>query len=482
MAQYQTIAEDLATLIEKGVLRPGDRAPSVRRASQQYRVNPGTVLHAYAQLEARGLIEARPQSGYYVLARRISWAPEPAASAPRLRVKDVDVSSLVFQVLGEAKHPETVPLGSAFPSPELFPLEKLNRTAATVARRQGSWVSIADLPPGNAELRRQIALRYLDSGCAVTSEDIVITCGAMEAINLCLQAVARPGDTIAIESPTFYSTLQAIERMNLRAVEIATHPREGIVLDALEAALCKHPVKACILITTFQNPLGSLMPDTHKQALVRLLASHQVPLIEDDVYAELYFGTARPRPAKAFDHEGLVLHCGSFAKCLAPGYRIGWAAPGRYRVEVERLKFMTTLSTASLLQAAIAEYLKHGGYERHLRRLRQALGAQCHAITRAVSQYFPAGCRMTRPQGGYMLWIELPKPVDALRLHQLALAEGINIAPGPIFSAQRKYRNYVRLNFGYPWSPRLEDAVRVVGHLANNLLETESLRRRGQSA
>jgi DNA-binding transcriptional MocR family regulator len=469
VAHYRQIAEELAALIDKGVLRPGERIPSVRRASQQHGVNPGTVMHAYEQLEARGLIEARPQSGFYVRAKHLGFAPEPVASSPRLRVTDVDVSDLIFQVLDEIKHPETVPLGSAFPSPELFPLEKLNRTAASVARRLSRWASVADLPPGNAELRRQIALRYLESGCAISPEEIVVTCGAMEAINLCLQAVARPGDTIAIESPTFYSTLQALERMELRAIEIATHPREGIALDSLEAALRAHPIKACIFITTFQNPIGSLMPDANKRALVRLLATHDVPLIEDDVYAELYFGETRPRPAKAFDRKGLVLHCGSFAKCLAPGYRIGWTAPGRYRVPVERLKFMTTLSTASLPQVAIADYLKHGGLERHLRRLRQTLGAQCRDMMRAVNQYFPSGCRMTRPEGGYMLWVELPKSVDALRLHQLALMEGISIAPGPIFSGQRKYRNYVRLNFGYPWSPRVESAVRTVGYLATQL-------------
>ena len=469
MIQYQQIAEDLATLIDKGVLRTGERIPSVRHASRQHGVNPGTVLHAYEQLEARGLIEARPQSGFYVRARRLGFAPEPATSAPRSRVTDVDVSRLVFQVLDEIKHPETVPLGSAFPSPELFPLQQLNRMAAAVARRQSPWASIADLPPGNAELRRQIARRYLESGCTVSPDEIVITCGAMEAINLCLQAVAQPGDTIAIESPTFYSTLQAIERMKLRAVETATHPREGIALDALEVALRAHPIKACILITTFQNPLGSLMPDTKKQALVRLLTSHNVPLIEDDVYAELYFGGSRPRPAKAFDRGQLVLHCGSFSKCLAPGYRIGWAVPGRYQTQVEQLKFMTTLSTASLPQAAIVEYLKHGGYERHLRRLRHTLSAQCHEMMCAVNQYFPPGCRMTRPEGGYMLWVELPKTVNALRLHQLASAEGISIAPGPMFSAQRKYRNHLRLNFGHPWSPTIERAVCTLGRLITAL-------------
>jgi DNA-binding transcriptional MocR family regulator len=469
VARYQEIAEEITALIDSGVLRPGERVPSVRRASRQYGVNAGTLLHAYAQLEARGLIEARPQSGYYVRARNFGLALEPTASRPRSRVTDVDVSSLVFQVLDEIKHPDVVPLGSAFPSPELFPLKKLNRVAAAVARRQNPWTSIADLPPGNAELRRQIALRYLESGCTVHPDDVVITCGAMEAINLCLLAAARPGDTIAIESPTFYSTLQAIERMHLRAVEIATDPRDGVSLDAFEIALRAHPIKACILIPTFQNPLGSLIPDANKQALVQLLERHRVPLIEDDVYAELYFGVTRPRPVKAFDRKGFVMHCGSFAKCLAPGYRVGWTVPGRYRTQVERLKFMTTISTPSMPQAAIAEYLKHGGYERGLRRLRHALGTQCHEMMRAVSQGFPPGCRMTRPEGGYMLWIELPRSVDALRLHQLTLAEGISIAPGPMFSAQRKYRNYLRLNFGHPWTPRIEDAVRIVGRLVGEL-------------
>ncbi len=469
MARYQEIADEIASLIARGTLRAGQRIPSVRKTSTQYKVSPGTVLQAFDQLEARGLIEARPQSGYYVRTQHAGFAPEPRSSAPHARAVQLDVSELVFGVLEQIKHRELVPFGSAFPSPELFPLARLNRMAAAAARRQKPWASVDDLPPGNAELRHQIALRYLESGCAIAPDDIVITCGALEAINLSLQAVTRPGDTVAIESPTFYSTLQAIERLGLRAVEIATHPRTGIELDALEAALKTHKIKACVLVTTFQNPLGACMPDDNKAALLKLLKRHDVSLIEDDVYAELYFGAERPRPAKAFDKTGLVLHCGSFSKCLAPGYRVGWVAAGRYRTQVERIKLMTTLSTASLPQAAIAEFLKHGAYERHLRHLRHTLATQCQEMMRAVSQHFPEGCRMTRPEGGYMLWIELPKSVDALHLHQLALAEGISIAPGPIFSAQRKYRNCVRLNFGYPWSPRVEKAVRTLGRLVTAL-------------
>ncbi len=466
MPRYQEIADHIAALIASGTLRAGQRIPSVRKASALHKVSAGTVLQAFDQLEARGLIEARPQSGYYVRPQHSGLAPEPQSSAPHPRAVQLDVSELVFGVLEQIKHRELVPLGSAFPSTDLFPLERLNRMAAATARRLKPWTSIDDLPPGNAELRHQIALRYLESGCAVAPDDIVITCGALEAINLSLQAITRPGDMVAIESPTFYSTLQAIERLGLRAVEIATHPRTGIALDALESALKAHNIKACVLITTFQNPVGACMPDENKAALIKLLKRHDVPLVEDDVYAELYFSAQRPRPAKAFDRNGLVLHCGSFSKCLAPGYRVGWVAAGRYRTQVERLKLMTTLATASLPQAAIAEFLKHGAYERHLRHLRHTLAAQCQEMMRAVSQHFPEGCRMTRPEGGYMLWIELPKAVDALQLHQLALAEGISIAPGPIFSAQRKYRNCVRLNFAYTASPRIEKAVKTLGRLA----------------
>src|SRR5215475_1523790 len=270
--RYEQVALEFSTLISQGVLRPGDRIPSVRKACQQYRVNAGTILQAYGQLEARGLINARPRSGYYVLARKAGWAPEPAITSPSPGSTRVDVANLVFKVLASIRDREIVPLGSAFPSPELFPLEKLNKIAAAVARRMPTWSSISDLTPGNAELRRLIGLRYLESGLAISADDVVITSGAMEAINLCLQAVTRAGDTIAIESPTFYTTLMAIERLGLKAVEIATHPREGIDLRSLRRALDEHDIKACIFMPTFQNPLGCCMSDDTKREVVSLLA------------------------------------------------------------------------------------------------------------------------------------------------------------------------------------------------------------------
>jgi DNA-binding transcriptional MocR family regulator len=299
----------------------------------------------------------------------------------------------------------------------------------------------------------------------VHTDEIVVTNGALEALNLCLQAVARPGDCVIIESPTFYAALQALERIGLKAIEVPTHPREGMDLDALAIALERHQPKACWLMTNFQNPLGSSMPDEKKQALVELLAAHEVPLIEDDVYGELYFGNKRPASAKAFDTKGLVMHCSSFSKCLAPGYRIGWAVPGRFTEDVARLKLTTTLSASAPAQAALADYLAKGGYDKHLRQLRHALSVQQNALVQAVVRHFPKGTRATRPNGGYFLWVELPGKVNTLDVHRQALSLGISVAPGPMFSAHRGFVNCLRLNYGHPWDARAEAALVTLGRL-----------------
>jgi DNA-binding transcriptional MocR family regulator len=333
-------------------------------------------------------------------------------------------------------------------------------------KRQDPLDTVEDLSPGNPNLRRQIALRYLIGGMNVPANDIVITNGALEALNLCLQAVTQPGDTVIVEAPTFYGALQALERQGLKALEVPTHPRTGMDLAAMEAAIKRHAPKACWLMTQFQNPLGSLMPDDRKRQLVELLARHDIPLIEDDVYGELYFGAARPVPAKAYDKQGLVLHCSSFSKCLAPGYRIGWASAGRYTQRVQRLKLSSTLSASGPAQGAIAEYLEQGGYDRHLRRLRDTLQTQQERMADAIAHEFPAGTRVTRPQGGFFLWVELPAAVDALALHREALARGISVAPGPIFSASGQFASALRLNYGHPWDASHDAAIRVLGELA----------------
>ncbi|MWV16007.1 aminotransferase class I/II-fold pyridoxal phosphate-dependent enzyme [Pseudomonas sp. L-22-4S-12] len=465
MKRYEKFADQIAELIRAGVLAPGEKVPSVRHASRTYGVSPSTVFQAYYLLEDRGLIQARARSGYFVRELARHSLAEPETSAQAAQTTEVDVSELVFSVLGSLKDPHTVPFGSAFPSPQLFPLPRLARSMAHALRDMPAHAVIADMTSGNPDLRRQIALRYMVAGVRLPLDELVISNGALEALNLCLQTVTSPGDLVAIEAPAFYATLQVLERLKLKAVEIPVNPREGIDLDVLAERLASLPIKACWFMSSLQNPLGASMSDSKKAALYALLQQHQVPLIEDDVYAELYYGSQPPKPVKSFDTDGLVMHCGSFSKSLAPGYRVGWVAGGRYAEQISRLKLMTTISPSVPAQAAIADYLQHGGYDRHLRKLRHALETQQGAMLASAARHFPAGTRVTRPSGGYFLWFEFPEQVDSLQLFQLALAQGISLAPGPIFSATRRFRNCARLNHGHPWDAQSEQAMELLGRI-----------------
>lgn len=477
MKLYRQLADDFAASIRDGTLGSGERVPSVRTLSRERGLSVATVVHAYESLEAEGFIETRPRSGFYVSGnwRAPEFAPRTArsksrgAAAPAAksvpRTTRVDVSELVFQVLESVRDREVTPLGSAFPSPTLFPLGRLARCLSAGARQMDPWSTVDDLPPGSAALRAQIAQRYLRTGSRVSPDEIVVTSGALEGLNLGLQILTRPGDIVAIESPAFYGCLQAIEALRLRAIEIPTHPRDGVDVGALARILDRHPVRACWLMTNFQNPLGSLLPEEAKRELVRLLEKHDIPLLEDDVYAELYFGRRRPKPAKAFDTKGLVLHCSSFSKCLAPGYRIGWVAAGRYATALQRRKAMSSLSASLPAQDAIEIYLREGGYERHLAGLRRTLASQQAAALESLQRHLPRGFQVIRPEGGYFLWIELPTGHDAIEIHRRALERGFSVAPGPIFSAKRQFSNCLRINFGHPWTPVFDGAVRKLGEI-----------------
>ncbi|WP_342131254.1 aminotransferase-like domain-containing protein [Hydrogenophaga sp. OTU3427] len=466
ITRYQQLAEELADAIRGGLLRAGERLPSIRATCEQRGVSPSTVFQAYGHLESLGLIEARPRSGFFVRATRRPVRAGPQVAPPRSEATPVAISELVFDLLGSTRDADVVPLGSAFPAAHLFPFEELARSGARAMRRLKASQITGALTAGDEGLRQALRRRYALQGVPLADNELIITNGAMEALNLCLQAVTQPGDVVVVESPTFYAALQALERLHLKAVEVATDPATGVDLAALGELLARQKVAACWFMPTFQNPLGALMSTARRQALVELLALHQVPLIEDDVYGELHAGVRRPPPAKAFDREGGVLHCSSFSKCLAPGYRVGWAAAGRYAPQVERLKMMTSLATAIPPQLAVVDYLAQGGYDRHLRRLREALATQQRHAWRLVERHFPAGTRVTRPEGGYFIWLELPPAVDALALHHRARACSISTAPGVLFSADHRFTHHLRLNVGHPGDARFDPAMRQLGRMA----------------
>jgi DNA-binding transcriptional MocR family regulator len=462
---YEHLTAQVIDMIQAGTLRCGDRAPSIRQLSRERHASAGTVVHAYELLQARGYVKARPRSGFYISdAWRTTDLGQRASNPPR-RPARLDVSQLVFEVLEAMRSPDLVPLGSAFPGPDLFPLRQLAGEIGPSTRRLHERRSVEDLPPGNDKLRRQIARRYLAAGAQVLPGEIIITAGALEALNLSLQVVTSPGDIVLIESPSFYGCLQAIESLGRRALEVPTHPATGVDLEELQKLLDEHPVRACWFMTAFQNPLGATMPEAARGRLVRLLADRGIPLIEDSVYSDLYLDDERPRCAKAFDRQGLVLDCGSFSKSLAPGYRLGWVAAGRFAEALWRRKIMTSVATSSPIQAVIGDYLSRGGYERHLRRLRRELGSRQRCFLEAMRQYMPAGMKWTRPAGGYLVWAELPSGVDAIALQQAALMHGISLAPGPIFSAHDAFHHAIRLNYGHPWTTRTEAALRTLGTL-----------------
>jgi DNA-binding transcriptional MocR family regulator len=460
---YESVANDLAQLIETGTFRPGDRLPSVRQLSSQRKISMSTTLQAYSLLESRGLIEARPQSGYYVRAQLPGALPEPEISSPQPDPTQVSLRELAMMVLHDMYNPALVKLGAALPDPDLLPTDKLNRILARLAREAGAAENQVIAPPGCEALRVQIAQRAVTAGCSLSPVDIVTTSGCGEAMEVCLRATCQPGDVVAIESPTYFGVLQIIEGLGLKALEIPTHPRDGISLGALRFALEHNPVRACLVIANFNNPLGSCMPDDNKKELAGLLARHDIPLIENDISGEIYFSDHRPITVKAYDRKGLVLLCSSFSKDISSGYRVGWVAAGRYRATVEWLK-STTDSTATLNQMAVAELIASGGYDHYLRRARRAYAQSVGLMSQAVMRYFPEGTRVTRPAGGFVIWVQLPENMDSLVMYKQALRAKITLAPGYLFSPSQKYRNFIRLNAAR-WSLEIERAIRRLGDL-----------------
>jgi len=468
---YASLAARMAEAIQAGALRAGDRLPSVRRLSSQQRVSIATAVQAYRHLENQRLIEARPKSGYFVVGQPVPL-DEPATSAPAAAARFVGVNQLVMEVLETARDEDCLPLGSACPGPELFPNDKLLRLMHAEARRRPLLMGEYAMSPGNERLRSMIARRSLDFGCRLRPEEIIVTNGCIEALNLALRAVAGPGDTIALESPTYFTLLQIIQSLGMKALEIPTHPREGISIEALDLATQRSgAVKAVLVMPNFQNPLGSLIPDQNKARLVQLLEARGITLIEDDIYGEIHFGAARPRVTKSWDRAGNVILCSSFTKTVAPGLRIGWIAPGRHYEQVAMLKFISSIATPELPQAAIAEFIANGGYDYHLRRLRAEFARQVQHASTAIAEYFPKRTKITRPAGGFVLWVELPPGVDALELFRRAREERISIAPGPMFTTTTKrYRNCVRVACGHPWSARIEMGLMRLGKLAAGLV------------
>ena len=469
---YERFAQELADQIEAGTFPEGGRIPALREAAEAHSLSLSTVLQAYRLLETRGLIEARPQSGYYVKFRPRSEAIEPDLTPSREDPTSVSIDALSMQLFRDTQDPDFAKFGAASPDPGLLPMARLDRIVGELAREGRFALDTSFTPEGCEELRVQIAQRAFGMRASFGPDEVVITAGCSEALSLGLMATCQPGDLVAIESPTYFGILLILESLHLKALEIPTNPDTGLSLEALEFALENHPVKAVVAMTNYSNPLGSCMPDEAKRRLVELVSARGLALIENDIYGELYFGDKRPSVAKSWDESGSVLLCSSFSKDISPGYRIGWIAPGRWRSEVVKLKMALSSGTSVLPQLAIARYLESGGYDLHLRTIRRAYAQKVALMTRALGECFPPGTRVSRPQGGYLIWVRLPEGLDSMRLYREAVNARITLAPGSIFSPSHKHVDYIRLNAAF-WSEHTEKDLARLGKIVGRLLEEE---------
>ncbi|WP_323028701.1 PLP-dependent aminotransferase family protein [Castellaniella defragrans] len=471
MSRYLDLADTLGSRIEQGLYEAGCRLPSVRALSTEHGVSLTTVQQAYRWLEMSGLAEARPRSGWYV--PMVRPAPGlPRMGKPNLRPIDVSDWGQVQDLLELEREGETVQLGRGMPDVESPSLRPLRAALARESRRAGAASLHYNDMQGVPALREQLSRLAVDAGYRAAPEALIVTTGCQEALSCAVRALCAPGDIVAVASPSYHGMMQILKEAGVQAFEIPSDPVQGISLEALELALERWPVKAIQVIPNASNPLGYTMPEHRGRGLIRLAQRFDVPIIEDDIYGDLAYGWPRPHALKALDEDGRVLLCSSFSKTLAPGLRVGWIAPGRYFDKVLRMKYTSSGPTAPLPQIAVAEFLRKGHYPAHLRRMRRQYQRQRDVMAEWVRRHFPAGTRISHPQGGFTLWIELPESFDTHALDPMLRENGIVIAHGDIFSAAGKYRNCMRLSHASVFTPRTEWAVRRIGEAIGEMLRT----------
>lgn len=472
---YNSVALELANRIEAGVYQAGQRLPGVRTTSQARGVSTATAVAAYRQLEDEGYIESRPRSGFYVRSRARAVLPEPRPSRRSAKPIPVNGQQMMLGLVQSAQRPDLIRFGAAVPDHSYLPTRAVEKALASAVRLNRVQVSSYEFSPGLLALRQQIARRMGEAGCITDPDDVLITNGCQEALYLALKSLTAPGDVVAVESPTYYGLLQVIDALGLKALEIPTHPGEGMGIEALQLALEQWSVKACVVTPNFNNPLGCLMPHDRRVALLELARAHGLMLIEDDIYGDLGFDQRRSATLMGLAQDmGMidqVIYCSSFSKTLAPGLRVGWMVSTAHRDTLAFQKFVMNSASPSVTQLAVATLLESGRYERHLRGMRQSLAQAVHRMADRLCQHFPLKTCITRPQGGFVIWVELPSGVDANVLAQKALEKGISIAPGPLFSATQKYRNHIRLSCAVLWNERVEKALRVLGQLVSEATE-----------
>lgn len=474
---YRQIASELGARIESGELAAGERLPPIRRLAEELGVNRDTVALAYDELAGTGAVTARVGSGTFVGGTRVG--------DPAIRIAPVLSSAaeqlIEFQrarpALGE--NGAAVAMQELAPDPALYPLREFRSVLNRVLAREGGELLGYGEPRGDQRLRSAMALRLEGHGVATSAEDLVITQGATQGISTALRVFAEPGSAIAVEEPTYANVIASVLAEGLRPAPVPM-TTAGVDLDALARVLARPEVRAFYTIPTFHNPMGVTTDLAHRRALLALAAKVGKPVIEDAYEMDLRFRGAGVPSLAALDRHALVVQLLSFSKSLFPGARVGAIrAQGRILEAVVALRSAADLGGAPLLQAALAEFVDAGHYERHLRRLRRDLRARFAVALASLEAEMPAGVSWTRPEGGYQIWVTLPAGVDARHLLPEAARHGVLFVPGDQFYYPARFSRELRLSVAKTPADEIRAGVRALGRAIRSAVARPAPRNAG---
>lgn len=462
-SKYHHVESFVKQAINKGIYETNDKIPSIRQMSEELLVSKNTVIRAFQELEAQGLIYSVPKSGYRVCAKS---APE---STP-IRPLRVDLLSVCREFLTYPQHRERLPIGSAHPNIDSPAIKSLYAEIGRHSRRQTHTPSHYQLPPGDAQLIKQLAKITQDLGTPAPAKELLVTHGAQQAISLALRATTQSGDIVAVESPCYFGNLLLLESLGLEVVEIPSCNRDGMVPQALSRALKQWDVKVIIVTPNFTNPTGSMMPLERRKAILNV--SGNIPIIEDDVFGALSY--AKPLASlKSMDAQGRVIYVNSLSKTLDSRLRIGWMLAGQYSSKIEKLLLCDSMGGLNVMQSATSSFLSSGKYKTHLarmRRLYQSNTKRFMALFKQSMDSYPAlknSYQITSVQGSFLMWIRLPEHTNCDAIYEECSKQRISILPGSVFGTQEQFKHCFRictanLTSDEDWAPAMQALVKIL--------------------
>lgn len=465
---YAQLAQDIQRRIRSGALPPGARLPTVRELASQLGVTRLTVHSAYSELQAGGWVEATVGRGTFVAANA-----EPAAVLPETG-RDLSPPSVLNDMLRMARLPGMRSLAMADAAPDLYPSRDFGRALEEALVSGGAAVMGYTSSQGDPLLRTTLADLLRERAINAGPDEIMITSGVTQGLSLLARTLARPGDAVIVEQPTYLGLLNILSAQGIRAISVPIDD-QGLVVEELEPLIQEQRPRFIYSIPVFQNPSGVCLSPARRAELLDLIGRYRIPLVEDDIYSQLVYEGTAPPALKADDHNGLILHLGSFSKSLLPGARIGYLVAAPHMISrLVAAKQADDLCSPPLLQRALALFIQHGWLASHLRRVIPRYRERRDALMTAMAQYFPSGLRWTTPHGGFCSWVALPPNISIADLYLAATERGVAFAPGDVFFAERPPHPYMRLAFSSLPPELISEATQILGQIIGSHLTRRS--------